>query len=679
MALAYLCSQIRRHTHDIEITDNPCSGFRGFIIDHKLREGSTEEARNVATALQRLGVPGEVHQVNWRKDLGFAPEVNISEVTNIESAARRARYRRLGRLCSFRRMATLLLAHHQDDQYETVLMRLMTGHRGRALRGMRTAASIPECEGEFGAFDSGWVDDQKRREPFYNTGLTKRQKKYLKEDLRLSIDHLMGEDESIHHPLTGLEEYDSSEGIDWAAKGLMNFSASGLLGTMPIEDGGVSIYRPLLEFSKDRLIATCLENNVPWFEDATNKDLRLTTRNSIRHIYKSCELPQALQKPAILALSKNWQRRAEIQDAEANRLLQRIVLHDFEPHVGTLVVQLPDLPVLQSRRYSRTPERFKRHILRKRATAALALRRVIALVSPELQAPTVANLQNVITRLFPALAESHDALAALPPKGFNIAGLHFMPVESKPNSATAPERSYPRTWYISRQPHPTTTPLPQWRVPYWSPEKQTNKRKVRLNRRKWSSWLPWQYWDNRFWIRLTHRFPYRVVVLPLLAEHMKHFRESLGPRDRDRLATILKKYAPGKVRYTLPAIYTEEYLDLDNVVARPGYPLTEEEFASGKIPTREEKGPVHPLDISKMRLVALPSLGIQLSGLEKWLLHEIRYKRADRATLKTMGSYDRSSFSSLENEKPYTAVGRSSVKAKFKRPFATRSASSGVS
>ncbi|KAK6084187.1 pp-loop family protein [Seiridium cupressi] len=669
MALAFLCSQIRRYDPNIVITDNPCSGFRGIVIDHMLREESTAEAAEVVKALTKLDLPAEFHQVNWKKELGDT--FDIADVTNLESMARKIRYRRLGRLCAFKRMATMLVAHHEDDQYETVLMRLLAGHRNRALRGMRKAAGIPECEGEFGAFDSGWVDDQNRETPFYVTRLSKRQRRALKRDLRSSISQVMEEEEPPQDLLGDLQEYDSFRDDDWVRGNVMKFDASAELGTMPIEDGGVSIYRPLLEFSKDRLIATCLENNVPWFEDGTNRDPTLTTRNSIRHMYRSCELPRALQKPSIIALSKSWQRRAEAQDAEAKRMLERIVIHDFEPHVGTIVVQFPELPSLKTRRYTRTQERYQRRVSRQRLIAALAIQRIIALVSPELSPPAVANLQNVVSRLFPTLAEISDDSVASLPKAFNIAGLHFKPIQSPPQSATASADSYARTWYISRQPHSTTALPPHLRVPYWSVGKQ-GKRRPRTTRWKWSTWLPWHFWDNRFWVRLSHRLPYRVIVMPFLSEHAKDFRESLRPKDRVRLATVLKEFAPGKVRYTLPAIYSEEYVDLENVVARTGYPVPESQLTSDTPPERQSKTPLAPIVPSKMRLLALPTLDLQLPGLEKWLLHEIRYKRADKDTLRTMGSYSRGSFAipkRLEAKGRRSAGRRGKWNVRIRRPF----------
>jgi tRNA(Ile)-lysidine synthase len=675
MALAYLCSRVRRYDPDIKITDNPCSGFRAFVVDHVLRDGSTVEADAVCKELKEMGLASEVIRINWKKELG--DDVDVKDITNLESAARRVRYRRLGKMLAYRKMATLLLAHHQDDQYETVLMRLLSGHRNRGLCGMRKAADIPECEGIFKAYNSGWVDDQSERFPFYNTKLTKNETKHLLQDLRNSINQnqLMLEEKPDENWLADLDRFDHGEHDEWAGGKSRKFEVPADLVSMPVEDGGVSIYRPLLEFSKDRLIATCLENNVPWWEDHTNNDPTLTMRNAVRHMHKSCQLPRALQKPAILALSEKCRRRARAEDAEAYRLLERTVLHDLEPHVGSLVVQFPDMSYLKSERRSTSIKHLRRRITQKRIIAGLALQKIIAIVSPELQVPSLPYLQNVISRLFPSLAFSSDSLVISPPKAFAIAGLHFMPIESTPQSVTSTVPTHPRTWYVSRQPYVSNLPLPTWRVSYWSTARVEKRRRHRNGQWKWSTWLPWKYWDGRFWIRMTHRLPYRIVVMPFLTEHAKSFRESLPPEDRDRMAAVLKKFAPGKVRYTLPAIYSEEYVDLDNVVSRPGYPVPDDHTWPENIVRKPGRPPIMPIEPSKMRLLALPTLDIQLPGLSKWLLFETRYKRAERETLQATGSFTRGSFTAPRISKrkcAFPAVIGGPRKVTFRRPFASK-------
>ncbi|KAK9236009.1 PP-loop family-domain-containing protein [Lipomyces kononenkoae] len=64
----------------------------------------------------------------------------------------------------------------------------------------------------------------------------------------------------------------------------------------------VKILRPLMSQSKVRLIATCLDAQVQWFEDMTNHDPTYTKRNAVRYLLSQPEkLPQAL-RPGSLAI-----------------------------------------------------------------------------------------------------------------------------------------------------------------------------------------------------------------------------------------------------------------------------------------------------------------------------------------------------------------------------------------
>jgi tRNA(Ile)-lysidine synthase len=544
MALAFLCARFRRYNPEMRVCDNTVTSFRAMVVDHGLRPESSTEAKAVSSAVRTLGVSTECISINWKRD--FPNVGDPLALPNMESLARRGRYRKLGGTCANRSIVSLLLAHHQDDQYETVLMRLLQGHNSRGLRGMRPAAAIPECESMFGAYNSGFVDNKGKH---YSSQVTKQQIRYLREDLRMSIARQMDEE-------GGYENAFSDDGLlpDWATDSeefdylsmerMQALGASYRLGVFPVEDGGVNIYRPLLQFGKDRLIATCEANNVPWFEDRTNNDRTLTMRNAVRYMYKNFELPKALQKPAVLELSRTANRFAESQDAEADRLLQRTIIHDLQPQVGTMVVQFPELPPIESRRCRRGSQQWRQRLRHKRTVAALLVQRIIDLVTPDLQLPTPANLHNVVQRLFPALQGLPPARTAASPaaKAFPIAGLHFMPIDSTPPSVSRSTPAHPRTWYIARLPYSRDQPLPIERTAYWSDVHNWASPKRRWAKVwKWSSWMKWFLFDGRFWIRLTHRLPYRVVVMPFMADHAKPFRESLDPKMRVRLHNALKK------------------------------------------------------------------------------------------------------------------------------------------
>jgi tRNA(Ile)-lysidine synthase len=98
---------------------------RALTVDHGLRPTSAAEARQVAAWLKARGI--DHHVLTWT---GPKP------VTGIQEAAREARYRLLGDWCRAAGALHLLLAHHQDDQAETVALRLARGSGADGLAGM---------------------------------------------------------------------------------------------------------------------------------------------------------------------------------------------------------------------------------------------------------------------------------------------------------------------------------------------------------------------------------------------------------------------------------------------------------------------------------------------------------------------------------------------------------------
>ncbi len=108
------------------------AGFRQLVVchlDHRLRgRASTADRHFVARLAAELGLPLECESV----DVGDLARVSGE---SIETAARRARHEFFARCAARRRCPRVLLAHHADDQAETVLWNLLRGSHG--LRGMR--------------------------------------------------------------------------------------------------------------------------------------------------------------------------------------------------------------------------------------------------------------------------------------------------------------------------------------------------------------------------------------------------------------------------------------------------------------------------------------------------------------------------------------------------------------
>ncbi|MGL3607140.1 tRNA lysidine(34) synthetase TilS [Rhizobium sp. G187] len=98
-------------------------------VDHRLRQGSTEEARWVADLCKSLDIPHDI--LDWT---GAKPK------TGIPAAARDARYRLLSEAAERMGADAILTGHTLDDQIETVRMRAeRAATSGLGLAGMAPA------------------------------------------------------------------------------------------------------------------------------------------------------------------------------------------------------------------------------------------------------------------------------------------------------------------------------------------------------------------------------------------------------------------------------------------------------------------------------------------------------------------------------------------------------------
>ncbi|MGZ9811316.1 tRNA lysidine(34) synthetase TilS [Pseudoroseicyclus sp. H15] len=138
-------------------------------VDHRLRPEAAAEAAGVATRAAELGLPVEV--LRWES----APEGNVP------AAARAARYRLLADWAQRRGLGGVALAHTQDDQAETFLLRLAREAGVDGLSGMAEqvtrhgvtfhrpllAATRAELRAALVAAGQGWVDDPSNDDPRY--------------------------------------------------------------------------------------------------------------------------------------------------------------------------------------------------------------------------------------------------------------------------------------------------------------------------------------------------------------------------------------------------------------------------------------------------------------------------------------------------------------------------------
>ena len=93
-----------------------------FIVDHKLRINSTNEAKEVKKVLKRLLISGEI--LTWKSQ---------KPSKNVQSLARKKRYELLFNKCNSLKIYNILLGHHQGDLFENFFIRIL---RGSGLKGL---------------------------------------------------------------------------------------------------------------------------------------------------------------------------------------------------------------------------------------------------------------------------------------------------------------------------------------------------------------------------------------------------------------------------------------------------------------------------------------------------------------------------------------------------------------
>jgi tRNA(Ile)-lysidine synthase len=265
-----------------------------------------------------------------------------------ETDARILRYQALGRACHDAGIHSLMVAHHADDQAETVLMRFASGRLRLGLQAMKPTEWIPECHGLHGISHSGVVHSS-----FENRHL----------------EHL----------------------------------------PFPVESGGVRILRPLLDFSKARLLATCKYRDVAWADDKTNDLQTYTSRNAVRHMMKHYKLPAALSIQSLVEVSSHMQQRVATHKEEAERLFHECKIQ-LDIQAGSLLVRFPSFRrLIIHLLYTRKPtdSLTQSDLIYVRNSATYLLARVAQLVSPR-EDPPLAELAASVGNIWPEFQDLEE-------------------------------------------------------------------------------------------------------------------------------------------------------------------------------------------------------------------------------------------------------------------------------
>lgn len=113
------------------------AGFRDVVVchlDHGLRgRESAADARFVKRWAEKLRFSVEIARIDLRKQMAESGE-------SLETAGRNSRHHFFASIASKYRCKRLFVAHHLDDQAETVLWNLMRGSHG--CRGMRELSEL---------------------------------------------------------------------------------------------------------------------------------------------------------------------------------------------------------------------------------------------------------------------------------------------------------------------------------------------------------------------------------------------------------------------------------------------------------------------------------------------------------------------------------------------------------
>lgn len=103
-----------------------------LTVDHGLRPGAADEARQVGRWLAARAIPHVILTAERRLP-----------ASGVAAAARRLRYRLLLAWCRSAGVLHLLLGHHRSDQAETVLLRWLRGSGAAGLAGISAVVELP--------------------------------------------------------------------------------------------------------------------------------------------------------------------------------------------------------------------------------------------------------------------------------------------------------------------------------------------------------------------------------------------------------------------------------------------------------------------------------------------------------------------------------------------------------
>ncbi|KAG8627937.1 hypothetical protein KVT40_003810 [Elsinoe batatas] len=514
MALAYLCHKFQSSPAISK------ASFTAFIVDHGVRPESFDEAQKVRNII--LTKIGPAKTTNIQRDgrsiekitgidvqilkLDWTTHVSPLQLPNFESLARTLRYQALAKACIAHDISTLLLGHHAEDQAETVLSRIASGYVGPGLKAIGRVGDIPECGGLYGC-KSGRPRHVATR---LSTGA-------------LSIDR----------------------------------------ATRMIEDGGIKIYRPLLDFSKEQLRQVCLKSGIKWVEDKTNRDPTLTVRNTVRSMLQSDRMPAALSTTSLVEYANKRRTNDEAETKVVDDMFRSCIIR-LDLAIGTADVHFPSNIIDLLDDNDQLHDRNTR--------AARLLRRIVALVSP-LEQISLKDMEGPARLVFPFLFTNN-----VPTKVETGGGAPVGKALFRVPCATLPQGTTDQQCFscqVSRAPPTRKDAVEQRKILIPEVDRRSESFDWAHTKR--------QLFDGRFWISLNYRkfnlIPgHRFSVRFLQSADLEKLNENESRYAVWKpLKELLRKRAPGAARFTLPAIIESYYtatpsgarVRVENLIALP--------------------------------------------------------------------------------------------------------------
>lgn len=427
------------------------------------------------------------------------PENVLSQsLPNFETQARQKRYRLLAQAAMRAGIHDLFLGHHQDDQIETVLMRLVRGKSGSlaSFWGIADTAPIPTDTD----IDTELFNSQDSEEPLPH---------------RVEKSKPQGALESYRRRLPEPLSINSLDGCISLAQRL-----------------DISLHRPLLRFSKARILATCKANDIHFVSDPTNFNPQLTLRNAVRHLVTNYKLPRALSRDSILKIHKRALDQLEYVHSEVEQALDVAELTSFDLRSGSLRLRVPRFPHLLKWQTLETPVSFLAQILR--------------LVSPvDAFEMSKSSQHNAAEVFFPGISPLHGT-----PLSSSISTLAANQVLlTREEQEHHPEQELYTSWRLSRQPLKREQMHRLLRKFTYQPylEDETAAEFC-------SGWI---FWDYRYWIRIccaSVEYLQSCAIRPFQSSDAAGLHTTLDRESKETLSRLLHDAAPGKVRYTLPVI-----------------------------------------------------------------------------------------------------------------------------